>query len=1029
MDSSPSLLTVGFANFLLHFPWTPRANRPLAPNLALALGLCSLCLLAVCAPTVSAQATSPTPIPATKAFDAPPCSDVDLPGLIIDYGFGSTQIPSPQRTNPEWKAIILDSTKAANLQPPIVAEGFVSPQANDETSSSQATSEVAEEDLPWNHYTHDFTFKLVPDPSYQWLLSSWLRFPGLTLTLSQVECLFYGGSYIGNNQCVLAPAETCPDGSPGGPTGTTCQHTDMEVEWDSASLMDEKEHFQRDWGAVPEFVWPTASRLSSVADRVWVSGRWIFDCGHSNVDNLFNASGFINVNDYVKFSTEIHPPRALVTFRLNHTALDSFPFSRTSAPNFPYPQSYLPVTGVPVDPATLPPGVPDSGPTNVPVTEADVFVSVNGGAANDLCSIVSAPCSGHTGPIIPVNDRNYVFDIYPPITDYGLTEANGTFKVFPPVADASLQWRVEDHSTELPLHACGTANGSGCVTVTPTICLLDNTTPPPDQSETGCPTPAPTRPTRLRVILPFAGSNANYFAQSILLGWDDVPDPAGHATPVVRTFKVALHKLTVNHNGVICCFNSGDWRVFVNVGGQYRYISQLFDTNANNGTGIFQFDGGSNVCNGAPLTSNGDGDCYQFDNTPWIVSVVDGIPIHVAVGGFVARGVEDSGNALYLCRNVNLSGGCGPPSSFGPFDNPFIQFPFSNDDRIGTYEFDLTAPSYTPPNPWQTKKFDCTVKTLGGCDLQYTVAFSVQEISAATAPSSAPLVIGLPNYLGAAGTYISAATPMILQTADPSTEGFQYRFHRQGAPLPVYTTQPTQPFPVHWTHVDLAPGVHSAEVRVGSANSGDGPYDFQYSAESFGNLLEPRHTAKMILDNTPPVISIAQPQATSYPHSAVLTLDYSVDDGTGSGVQSFTPLIDNSTTLRDGTGLQSGQAINLLTELTLGQHTFAINAVDNVGNAGSSSVTFTIIVTADSIKGDINQFLAMGAIRNTGLANSLLAELNSAAKARTRGNCNGAANIYRAFVNELQAQSGKGVSAQAAAIMIADAQYLIAHCP
>jgi len=29
----------------------------------------------------------------------------------------------------------------------------------------------------------------------------------------------------------------------------------------------------------------------------------------------------------------------------------------------------------------------------------------------------------------------------------------------------------------------------------------------------------------------------------------------------------------------------------------------------------------------------------------------------------------------------------------------------------------------------------------------------------------------------------------------------------------------------------------------------------------------------------------------------------------------------------------------------------------------------------------------------------------------------------------VQAQSGKKVSAQAAAIMIADAQYLIAHCP
>lgn len=60
---------------------------------------------------------------------------------------------------------------------------------------------------------------------------------------------------------------------------------------------------------------------------------------------------------------------------------------------------------------------------------------------------------------------------------------------------------------------------------------------------------------------------------------------------------------------------------------------------------------------------------------------------------------------------------------------------------------------------------------------------------------------------------------------------------------------------------------------------------------------------------------------------------------------------------------------------------------------------------------------------------ALLLEVAFAAKARARGNCNGAANLNRAFVRELQAQSGKSVSTQAATIMIADAQYLIAHCP
>jgi hypothetical protein len=905
-------------------------------------------------PVVSARQVG---IAATAAFNAPGCSNQQLGGITFSAFGKSITVPSPLRGNPEWKAIILDSGQPPNLQPPTILEGFVSPGASNQTSNDyQATAEVAEEDLPWTHYSHDYTVRVTPDPNYQKLLS-----------------------YQAN------------------PDGTTTLHTDMEVEWDNASLMDEKEGFQRTWGAVPEFVWP------AVGDRVWVSGRWIFDCGHpGSADTQF-----------VKFSSEIHPPRALVTFRLNHTALDSFPFARTSAPNFPFPQSYLPVTGLPATPF-------NNGPTNVPVTEADIFISVNGGPANDLCSIVSAPCSGHTGPIIPVNDRNYVFDIYPPITDYGFPEANGTFKVFPPVADASLQWRVEDHFSELPAHACGGTDNTVCVTVDPKICLIDSSTPPPDQTETGCPA-VPAHPTRLRVILPFAGTNANFFAKSILVGWDDVPDPAGHATPIVRTFQVRLHDLTVKDNGS-GSFNDSDWRVIVNVGGQWRYISPLFDTDANNGNGIFQFNGGSNVCHGDALTDNGNGDCFGFDNTPWTVSVEDGTPIHVAVGGFVARGVEDSGSSLFFCRTY--PGGCATPV-FSILADPFLDFPFDNDDRIGTYEFDLVAPNYAAPNPFTTAQFGCSVLSATGCSLRYYVAFSVQEVPAATAPASAPLVIGLPSFSGPAGIYFASSTPMIPQTADANTEGFQYRFHRQGAPLPTYATTP---FPVHWTHVDLAPGIHSAEVRVGGANSGDGPYDFQYSAESFGNLLEPRHTATFILDTTPPVISIAQPQGTAYPHCGVLTLTYSVDDGIGSGVASFTPTMDGATTLTGVPNLLSGQPINLLTALKLGTHTFSITATDHVNNTDSSSVTFTIIVTPDSIKCDVTQFVAAGKI-TVDSGNSLLGLLDAAAQARAAGNCATANKIYQAFITQVTALSGKKIDPTAAQIMILDAQYLIAHCP
>jgi hypothetical protein len=79
--------------------------------------------------------------------------------------------------------------------------------------------------------------------------------------------------------------------------------------------------------------------------------------------------------------------------------------------------------------------------------------------------------------------------------------------------------------------------------------------------------------------------------------------------------------------------------------------------------------------------------------------------------------------------------------------------------------------------------------------------------------------------------------------------------------------------------------------------------------------------------------------------------------------------------------------------------------------------TFTVVVTPDSINDDVNQFVAIGAIRKGGLA-----KLNAAASARAAGDCATANNHYLAFIKELQAQIGKGVDAAAVMIMITDAQ-------
>ena len=181
-----------------------------------------------------------------------------------------------------------------------------------------------------------------------------------------------------------------------------------------------------------------------------------------------------------------------------------------------------------------------------------------------------------------------------------------------------------------------------------------------------------------------------------------------------------------------------------------------------------------------------------------------------------------------------------------------------------------------------------------------------------------------------------------------------------------------------------------------------------------------------MVDKKPPAIAINQPMATQYVHSATLTLNYTVTDG-GSGVSTFTPTMNGSTTV-GGSGLASGQMINLLTTLPLGPNTFAITATDKVNNMGLASVTFTVIVTPQSIVGDVNQLQASGAV-SAGIAAALLAKLNAALTKRNAGQCGPAGNIYGAFINQVMAQTGKGITPAAAAILITDAQYLIAHCP
>jgi hypothetical protein len=284
-----------------------------------------------------------------------------------------------------------------------------------------------------------------------------------------------------------------------------------------------------------------------------------------------------------------------------------------------------------------------------------------------------------------------------------------------------------------------------------------------------------------------------------------------------------------------------------------------------------------------------------------------------------------------------------------------------------------------------------------------------------TAPQSS-LTIGTPQYTSStAQLFVAAATPFTVTATDDATGVWNvwYRFFPSGTSAPTYTS--VEGFLANFTLSDP-----------------DGSFEVDsYATDNAGNDESPAHVQTVYLDTTPPVTTISQPVAKQYLHSDTFTISYTVDDGTGSGVKSAIPDIDGKTTLSNGTTqytVANGLMVTLLTELTLGPHTFNVNSTDNVDNADTAAVTFSIIVTAQSIKDEVKYFRSIGAITQDE-ATSLLQKLNLAASYRTKHDCKDANSVYYNFIKELRAQTGKKVTAQAAAILIADAQYLIEHCP
>jgi len=171
------------------------------------------------------------------------------------------------------------------------------------------------------------------------------------------------------------------------------------------------------------------------------------------------------------------------------------------------------------------------------------------------------------------------------------------------------------------------------------------------------------------------------------------------------------------------------------------------------------------------------------------------------------------------------------------------------------------------------------------------------------------------------------------------------------------------------------------------------------------------------IDKTPPVVNVSTDQ-TEYTRVQPFVVHYNcTDPEPGSGIADCTATFN-------GQSVSDGQSIDMFW-WKLGQYTLTATGVDNAGWTTTNSKTIKLIATIQSLQKTVERLCAEKYITKQGICMSLQQKLRAALSAQQRGQKATAANILRAFQNEITAQKGKAVKVQAYDLLMMDSNYVI----
>lgn len=179
------------------------------------------------------------------------------------------------------------------------------------------------------------------------------------------------------------------------------------------------------------------------------------------------------------------------------------------------------------------------------------------------------------------------------------------------------------------------------------------------------------------------------------------------------------------------------------------------------------------------------------------------------------------------------------------------------------------------------------------------------------------------------------------------------------------------------------------------------------------------------LDTTPPVVTGGTPPfGLVFDTDDFSTVDYSVDDGPdGSGVASSSATLDGVDVL-PGVVVTADGAVLDMYHLYPGTRTAVVAGTDNIGNSASTSLTFEVHATVESLLNNLDRSRTEGLVTKA-VYNSLRAKLAAAAHQHGLGSHPTEHKLVEAYAEEIEGQRGKGIDAVTADRFIAYARDLV----